>query len=101
MSIKELLKPTRSKIALFIILGFVLSLIPVPSPVRGFGEVSWFKPAGLPLGYIPSGVQCMLSGPDDSCPQPEFLWLNFIIDLIIWYVLSAVIIFCHGEVRKK
>ncbi|MFH1977941.1 MAG: hypothetical protein ABIJ92_01295 [Candidatus Aenigmatarchaeota archaeon] len=95
MSLKKFLKPTPSKIIILIILGIFLSFMP------GVVETMY---AGFPLGFVPPSIECIMNaGTADiaaPCIQPEFLWYNFIIDIIIWYIISAVIVAIYHRIKK-
>lgn len=93
MNLKGFLKPTKGKTVVFVVLA-ILSLF-MPSV---WGDLY----AGFPLGYISPLARCMFAPftPDVTCPQPEFNCINFIIDLIIWYLLAAVIVFVFQRFRK-
>jgi len=45
---------------------------------------------GLPLGFWPIGSFMLLPG--KIPPIVEFSWINFIIDIIFWYLISCGIV---------
>ena len=101
MNWKKVLKTERRVIVVFIILFFVTSLIPLPylysSLFRGLR-------GGLPLYYFTyyegEGI-IRLPDADLLIPSDEFLYLNFIIDIIFWYIISISIILIYNRVKKK
>ncbi len=95
MNWKEFFKPTVFKIVLFLVL-FYLTYMLFPNPVAGTGPNMF----GFPLNFL--GARCY--------PQPllicfenvvEFSLANFLVDVIIWYFASSLILWIYRNQKKK
>jgi glucan phosphoethanolaminetransferase (alkaline phosphatase superfamily) len=92
MKIKQFLKPDWRKIVVFVILfilGIGISIL--SNSCLGCYNVS----IGLPLGFYeeifwPHGME-----------KTNFLMLNFIIDIVILYFFSCLIIWIYDKFRKR
>ncbi|MBI2543210.1 MAG: hypothetical protein HYW24_03430 [Candidatus Aenigmarchaeota archaeon] len=77
------MKPTVGKIILFLILMAGINYFFIPNYVSHGGVLG-----GTPLKFWPVGTGV------------EFLWLNFIIDIVFWYLASATIIWIFNKVKR-
>ena len=93
MKLKEFFKPSISKIILFILLMGVLNYIIISSTIVFDARIL----VGFPLGFWPVGSFMVWLANTQILPIVEFSWLNFIIDMIFWYIISCGII----ELFKK
>ncbi len=86
MDIKQFFQPTYGKLLLFLILmgGLNYAYISV------IGVTDARVLVGLPYGFWPMGSAMILPG-RPSPPTVEFSWINFILDMIFWYLASSVI----------
>ena len=95
MKLKEFFKPSISKIILFILLMGVLNYIIISSTIVFYGKIL----VGFPLGFWPVEGFILLS--NNTIPSiVKFSWLNFIIDMIFWYVISCEIIELFKKIKK-
>ncbi|MEK6841272.1 MAG: hypothetical protein AABW57_00640 [Nanoarchaeota archaeon] len=95
MKIKEFLKPTLGKIILFILLMGVINYFLISTTVVLDARIL----VGLPFGFYPiGGFMIWPGGP--SPPVVEFSYLNFIIDLIFWYLISCLIIAWYKSSKR-
>ena len=79
----DFLRPTMGKIVLFVILMGALNYYAISSGYRP--DIRYL--AGWPLGFWPIGF-AFIRNP----PPINFSPVNFIIDILFWYVFSASII---------
>lgn len=56
---------------------------------------------GLPLGFYPKGS--FMGQPPGYPPSPvvEFSWLNFIIDVIFWYLVACLIYYGYDRFKHR
>ena len=87
---KSLLKPDLWKIVLAAILFYASSAL---WRMYIITRISDTFPRGFPLQYYVGWGPCP---PGESCF--EFSWLYLILDIVIWYILSAWIV---QQVRRK
>jgi len=92
MNWKEFLKPSIKKIAIFLLLFIAISFI-----IYFFVYTPWIiadftytlAPFGIPLTIW---SDFLISG---------FSWINFIIDIVFWYLVSCLIVFAFQKLSKK
>ena len=95
MKLKNILEPTPSKITIFIILVFITSVFNLASSCPGCTRAAY----GLPLAlYELPGCEPM---PETSCPDYRISHTGLVIDLILWYLVSCVIVTLVKQQRKK
>ena len=88
---KEFLKPTIANIILFLILIIISTW---------FSSNLTYSYGGWPLYFWP--IKSFGSaGFEMSEVAPSFLVLNFIADIVIWYLISCLIIFVYNKIKKK
>lgn len=96
MDWKTFFKPTISKIILFLILMGGLNYWIISSiQILDAREL-----VGLPFGFWPIGS--FYAPP--AAPTPpivEFSWINFIIDIVFWYLISCEVIIRYHKIRQK
>ena len=95
MEWKEFFKPTIGKVIIFFILMGGLNYLIISSIYVSDARIL----IGLPLGFWPIGSFYLQSG--DIPPIVEFSWVNFIIDIIFWYLIACGIIAFYKIIRKK
>jgi len=94
--IKEFLMPTFWKIILFLILMVGLNCWIIFSTHILDARIL----VGLPLPFYPIGSFMIWS----NMPPPpivEFSWINFVIDIIFWYVVSCLIVFIYSKFKSR
>ena len=84
MGWKTFFKPTIVKVAIFLLLMGGLNYL-IISSTRIFDARIL---VGLPLGFWPIGGFMVAPGMPEP-PTIEFSWVNFIIDIIFWYLISC------------
>lgn len=104
-TIKESLKPTKGKILLFSIFILLNGLISMHT--TGFltiapGDTTAMY--GIPLVFY-KYVGCPIFPPEEvallDCPWSYFNALNLILDIVLWYFVSCLIIFAYSKFRTK
>ena len=55
---------------------------------------------GLPLGFWPIGSFMMVPGAPTP-PTVEFSWINFIVDIIFWYLISCGVVALYHKIRRE
>jgi hypothetical protein len=97
MKWKKFLKPTIGKIILFLILmGGINAFLILNISIQDARIL-----VGIPLGFYPIGsFYCQ---PNTACVPPpvEFSWVNFIIDSVVWYLISCITIWIYAKLKKK
>ena len=88
---KSFLKPSLLKIILTIVLFLVASYL---WQVLITSRITDIFPLGFPLPFYMAWGPCQ---PDETCYEFNGLWL--FLDIVIWYVVSAFIIF-HASKRN-
>ena len=96
MNWKEFLKPDWIKIVIFVILMGGLNYFIISTTEILDARIL----VGLPLGFWPKGSFYVQSG-GPIPPTVEFSSINFIIDIIFWYLISCVIVFVYRKTKKK
>ena len=92
MNIKQFLKPDWRKIVIFVILFiFGIGISILSNSCLGCYNVS----TGLPLGFYEQ-----IFWPPEM-EKTNFLMLNFIIDIVILYFFSCLIIWIYEIIKKK
>ena len=89
MNWKEFLKPNWKKIMIMIIL-LLISSIRIPKVCLFIGT-SCPESYGLPLVFYEIGYL------DNVTNSP----INFIIDLIFWYIVSCIVVTIYDKFKKK
>jgi hypothetical protein len=96
MTLKQLLKPDWRKIVIFAILCIIFSLINT-----GISGELIIPIIGLPLPFY----YCMLGGVVILPNKPEaicsFNYSYLIIDIIIWYLFSCLMVWIYDKYFKK
>jgi hypothetical protein len=95
MSWRQFLKPNVAKLAIFIVLMSTVNYFAISSTVILDARVL----VGLPLPFWPVGSFFAQIG--TSTPSVEFSAVNFFADLVFWYLVSCLIVFIYGTIRKK
>jgi len=98
MTLKQSLKPDRRKIVVFAVLSIISSTYPM---TFGVGEL-YFPYRGLPLPVY----ACIEGFSDVNLKTPpmrpcEIFYQFLIINLIISYLLSCLIVWIYDKFRKK
>jgi len=92
MTIKQFLKPDWRKIIVFVILLiFVVIIIPIMN--SGFGRYT--SSVGFPLVFYEETFW------PKEMEKTNFIISNFIIDIIVLYIISSLIIWIYDKVKKK
>jgi hypothetical protein len=89
MNIKQFLKPDWRKILITVVIMIVF----FP------GHPPYYKGGGFPLCYLCSG-NCYGGSNIASCGITEKP-INLILDIIIWYLISCLIIWIYDKFKKK
>jgi hypothetical protein len=89
MNWKEFLKPDKRKI----VLTFIVMIIFFP------GYPPYYKGGGFPFNYLSSG-SCYAGSNIVSCAIKQAP-MNLILDIIIWYIVSYLIIWIYDKRKKK
>jgi len=99
VSWKEFLKPDWRKIVLTCIF-ISLSFFYVYSPLIADAYEEY---RGLPLFYWKYfvGTGPIITGMKLPEPSTEFLYLNLIIDIIFWYLISCIIVWIYDKFKKR
>jgi hypothetical protein len=93
MNIKHFLKPDWRKIVIFVVLFIAIFLI------------GYYK--YLTLDSWTFGIPFEFSSGYGPCPYPNVIECNknnfifLVLDIIIWYILSCLIIWVYDKFRKK
>jgi len=97
MKWKEFLKPTIGKIIIFLLLMGGLNFLIITTTIVTGGRIL----VGLPLGFYPIGS--FFCQPNTVCVPPpvEFSWINFMIDIAFWYLVSCLIFLIFSRTKKK
>ena len=88
---KNFFKPTIGKIVLFLILIFGFTYWEF---IQNSYTDTPIKLVGLPLAFLPVGTY-------GTGTPVEFSIINFVINILFWYLASAIIIEVYRKVRKK
>lgn len=87
-TIKEFIKLDWRKILIFVVLSVILFTIPWPTPCC---DTPYYQGFPLPV-YVQGGF----------IGFPKTLILtSFVMDIIIWYFLSSLIVWIYDRVKKK
>ena len=102
MDWKAFFKPTITKIILFLLLMGGLNYWIISSTHILDARIL----VGIPLGFWPIGS--FMARPNSPPPPTvEFSWINFIVDVVFWYLVSCGVITLYQKVvtyykaRKK
>jgi len=93
MKIKEFFKLTKWKIILFLI------LLGLSSIQRQRGIEAFVR--GFPFEFFIDGCYMMSRGLFWMCGDNSFYFHAFIIDIIILYLVSCIIMYLYEKIRKK
>ncbi|MEK6875582.1 MAG: hypothetical protein AABX30_02770 [Nanoarchaeota archaeon] len=99
MNLKEFFKPTIKKTVLFLILMIGLNYFIISTIVIMDSR----ELIGIPLGFWPVG-SFNLNFVSDAHPLPppiSFSWINFIIDITFWYIISCGIVVLYSKFKKS
>lgn len=88
MNWKEFLKPDRRKIVIFVILSLLFSFSFLPFSLFVVGVSTYI---GFPLTIYYFSIRT----------GPIFSFENLILDIIVWYLLSCLIIWIYDKVKKR
>jgi hypothetical protein len=95
MGWKNLFKPTITKIIIFLLLMGGLNYWVISSTRVLDARIL----VGLPLGFWPVGS--FMGWPNASTPSTvEFSWVNFIIDVVFWYLVSCGVVALYHKIKK-
>ena len=96
MDWKNFFKPTIAKIIIFLLLMGGLNYWIISSTYVLDARIL----VGIPLGFWPVGS--FMARPNVPAPPiVEFSWINFIIDVVFWYLISCGVIALYHKTRKK
>jgi hypothetical protein len=96
MDWKTFFKPTIAKIIIFLLLMGGLNYLIISSTYILDARIL----VGLPLGFWPIGSFMMWPNAPTP-PTVEFSWINFIIDIVFWYLVSCGVVALYHTIRKK
>lgn len=96
MNIKQFLKPDKKRIVLVIIFLGLSLLYLTTEPVLD----TIVNDLGGPLHYLKISKE-MIGTNDTSPPVFEFFYINLLIDIIFWYLISCFIILIYDKLKKK
>jgi biotin transporter BioY len=96
MGWKEFFKPTIGKIVIFLILFFLTSYIWMNYKTLLPEEIPKF---GVPFGFYSKATSYI--GMEYEKPIIYFNFLNLIIDLIFWCLISCLIILIYNKLKIK
>ena len=96
MGLKEFFKPTKGKIILFIILMGFLNFI----WIFGQGCSDCRMLVGLPLSFYPVGSGTFFDARDPVPEVVSFSIVNFILNIVFWYLLACLIVLIYRKIRK-
>ena len=87
------IKPTKGKIILFLIIS-ILSFIP-----HVVSNMFWCNATiiGFPFPFYNSGM----SGVECPNPIPSYSLVSLVINLIIWYLISCIVILVYNKRNKS
>lgn len=92
-TLQKTLKPTLSKLILFIIL-LALSFIPYVRENMIFCSATV---SGFPFPFYNSG----LSGVECPYPAPTYSWIGLILNIAVWYLVSVAIVYAYNKIKKR
>ena len=98
MSWKEFFKPTIAKTLILIILmgGISYYLTSTTHILDGMTLV------GFPLGFWPVGsYYAGFANKVQILSALNFSWVNFISDLIFWYLVSCILVFLINKIKNR
>ena len=55
---------------------------------------------GLPLGFYPKGSFMMWPG-HSTPPTVEFSWVNFMVDILFWYLIACIIFYVYDKIKEE
>lgn len=95
MDWKNIVKPTITKIIIFLLLMGGLNYWIILSTHVLDARIL----VGVPLGFWP--VVSFMAWPNASTPPTvEFSWVNFIIDVVFWYLVSCGVVALYHKIKK-
>jgi hypothetical protein len=96
MDLKEFFKPTLVKIIIFIILMAGLNYWIISNTHVMDARIL----VGAPLGFYPIGSFMIWDSTAPPPPSVEFSYVNLIIDLIFWYIISCLLVAWYKSTEK-
>ncbi|MBI5061213.1 MAG: hypothetical protein HZB67_02770 [Candidatus Aenigmarchaeota archaeon] len=96
MNWKSFFKPTISKIIIFLILMGGLNYVLISGMTVADARIL----VGSPLGFWPIGSFMAIEGAP-APPTVEFSWVNLIVDIIFWYLVSCGVIALYHKIRYR
>jgi hypothetical protein len=96
MGIKEFIKPTIGKIVLFVLLMVGITFYLIMTNIIYDTMIL----VGFPLNFYPVGSVRILPDGSPLTQIVEFSYLNFILNLIFWYLISCLIVYTYNKIRK-
>jgi len=96
MNLKDFFKPTLGKVIIFLILMVGLNYWIISSTFVSDARIL----IGLPLGFFPIGSS-MIFFDNITPPTVTFSWINLILDIIFWYLISCLIIGLYKKIIHK
>ena len=105
MNLKELLKPTISKIILFVFL-FGFSVLSGNSFTANCGFCACGNSYGYPFNFakeifVDRDISTLLSTPVNCGTRAlNYNFVNLVLDIIIWYSITSVVIFGLKRINK-
>lgn len=94
MDWKEFFRPTWKKIVIFIILTIVFSVVNTERNCKVFGGVCP-KSYGFPFAVY------SLSGAVGEPINYQLNYISIILNIIIWYLVSCLILWIYGKIKSK
>ena len=95
MDWKTFFKPTVTKIIIFLLLMGGLNYLIISSTHVRDARIL----VGLPLGFWPIGSFMVWSNAPIP-PTVEFSWINFIIDITFWYLVSCGVVALYHKFKR-
>jgi len=89
--------PTFSKIIIFLLSMGALNYIVISSNYFIVTDARIL--VGLPLGFWPTGSWSLDVNP--TPPVIDFSWVNFLIDVAFWYLVSCGVVSLYHKSRKR
>jgi len=96
MKIKQFLKPDWRKIIIFVVLFIIFSFL--------MNNTFYIEDKGFPFVYLDFpvyGPAMLLNETLVDYRAPIFSLINFILDIIFWYLFSCLIIWIYDKMKKK
>ena len=98
MDWKEFFKPNIPKLIILAVLILVFMVFPAYMCSTKTCILDAQIRVGIPLGFYPVGSAMCWEG---KCPEPlNFSWLNFVIDIIFWFILVCFLVAWYKHPQK-